>query len=73
LSRRRHSARAWLWVAALVALIVGPLILYRVLPRFGVPAALVSGIVGVVVLKHLGLLAVVLTPLYALLRQRRRR
>jgi hypothetical protein len=56
-----------------IALIVGPLVLYQVLPLIGVPAALVSGAVAVIVLKHLGILAVLLTPTYPLLRRRPRR
>jgi hypothetical protein len=55
---------------ALSVLIGGPLILYHILPVVGVPAAVASGIVIVVVIKHLGLLAVLLTPVYTLLRRR---
>ena len=55
---------------ALSALIGGPLILYHILSVVGVPAAVASGIVIVVVIKHLGLLAVLLTPVYTLLRRR---
>jgi hypothetical protein len=68
----RHSLRRWLLPVALVALIGGPIILYHILPLAGVPAALASGVVVVVAVKHLGLLAVLLTPLYALLRRRPR-
>lgn len=69
----RHTLRPWLLVVALVALIGGPIILYHILPVAGVPAALASGLVAVVAVKHLGLAAVLLTPLYALLRRRHRR
>jgi hypothetical protein len=65
--------RPWLVVMALVTLIGGPLILYHILPLAGVPAALASGVVLIVAVKHLGLLAVLLAPLYALLRRRPRR
>ena len=68
----RHSVRPWLLFVAAVVLIGGPIILYHVLPLAGVPAALVSGVVVVVAVKHLGLMAVLLTPLYALLRRQRR-
>ena len=67
------SRRALLLTVAVATLIVGPVILYWVLPLAGVPAALVSGVVLVAAVKHLGLLAVTLPPLYALVRQWRRR
>jgi hypothetical protein len=59
--------------AAAIGLIAGPLVLQQVLPLIGVPAALVSGAVAVILLKHLGILAVLLTPMYAVLRRRPRR
>jgi hypothetical protein len=68
----RHSFRPWLLLVSAVALIVGPIILYKVLPLAGVSASLVSAVVVVVAVKHLGLLAVLLAPLYALRRRRRR-
>ena len=68
-----HSARPWLLTAALAVLIVGPVLLYVLLPLAGVPIALVSGLVAIVALKHLGLLAMLAAPLYAFLRRRRRR
>jgi hypothetical protein len=58
---------------AIAALIAGPIVLYLVLPLAGVPVALVSGLVAIVVLKHLGLLALLAAPLYAILRRRRER
>jgi hypothetical protein len=58
---------------ALATLIGGPIMLYFLLPLAGVPIALASGVVTIVALKHLGLLAVLLAPLYALLRRRPRR
>ena len=48
-------------------------VLYQVLPLIGVPVALGSGAMAVILLKHLGILAVLLTPMYALLRRRSRR
>jgi hypothetical protein len=70
---RHRAPRRWRLAALVIALIAGPLVLYQILPRLGVPAALVSSAVALVVLKHLGLLAVLLTPRYALLRRRPRR
>jgi hypothetical protein len=45
-------------------LIAGPVILYMLLPLARVPAATASVVVVVIALKHLGLLAALLTPLY---------
>ena len=70
--RRRHSWPRWLLPLIVVALIAGPLMLYNALPHAGVPVALASGVVMAIVLTHLGVLAVVLTPVYVLLRRRRR-
>ena len=58
---------------AALALIAGPILLSEVLPWAGIPAAAASGMVAIVAIKHLGLLAVLLTPIYALLRRRSRR
>ena len=60
------------WLLAVAALVAGP-ILYFLLPFVGVPIALVSGAVAIVALKHLGLLAVLVAPFYAILRRRSRR
>jgi hypothetical protein len=68
-----HSLRRWLLPVAVAALIAGPILLYFLLPLAGVPLALASGVVAIVALKHLGLLAIVLAPLYSILRRRRRR
>ena len=70
---RRRTPSRWPLAAAVIALVAGPLVLYQVLPLIGVPMALVSGAVGVIVLKHLGLLALLLTPVYGLLRRRPKR
>ena len=64
--------RPWALVVAVV-LIAGPVLLYRVLPRAGRPAAAAAGLVAIVAIKHLGLLAVLLAPIYALLHRRFRR
>ena len=56
--------------AVTIALIAGPLVLYQVLPLIGVPVALASGTVAVILLKHLGILAVLLTPMDAFLVRR---
>jgi hypothetical protein len=71
--RRQGALRPWLMAAAVLALIAGPVILYRILPLAGISAATVSGIVTIVAIKHLGLIAMVLAPIYALLRRRFRR
>jgi len=68
-----HSLRRWLVPVTVAALIAGPILLYFLLPLAGVPLALASGVVAIVALKHLGLLAIVLAPLYTILRRRRRR
>jgi hypothetical protein len=69
----RGAPSRWRLAAAVTALIAGPVALYQILPLIGVPTALVAGAVAVIVLKHLGILAVLLTPMYALLRRRPRR
>jgi len=68
-----ESARPWRLSLALAALLAGPILLYFLLPLAGVPIALASGVVAIVALKHLGLLAVLVGPLYAILRRGRRR
>jgi hypothetical protein len=73
-NRESHqSARPWRLPVALAALIAGPILLYFLLPLAGVPIALVSGVVAIVALKHLGLLAVLVAPFYAIFRRRPRR
>jgi hypothetical protein len=69
----RHSrllTRPWVLPVSAVVLIAGPAILYYILSHVGLPAALVSGVIILMVIKHLGLLAVLLGPLYALFRRR---
>lgn len=54
-------------------LIAGPVILYyMLLSRPGLPAAVVSAVISLMVIKHLELLPVLLGPLYALFRRRPR-
>jgi hypothetical protein len=71
-NRQHLVRRPWLFALALGALIGGPILLYFLLPLAGMPIALASGVVAIVALKHLGLLAVLVAPLYALLRRRPR-
>ena len=68
----RMLAHRWTLPLAVVLLIAGPAILYYILSHAGLPAALVSGIVILMAIKHLGLAAVFAGPLYALLRRRSR-
>lgn len=67
-----HTLRHWVLAVALVGLIGGPVVLYQLLPAAGASAAVASGVVLVVAVKHLGLLAALVTP-YALFSRRRRR
>ena len=57
----------------ILALILGPIILYFILRGAGIPAAIISGVVLLMAAKHLGLLAVILGPVYAFLRRRSKR
>jgi hypothetical protein len=67
-----HRLRGvWLWLAA-IALVATPVLLYFFLPHFGLPKALVSGVVVLMIAKHLGLLAVLVGPVYAVFRRRNR-
>ena len=70
--RQHLSRRPWLFTMMLAALIGGPILLYLLLPLAGMPIAVASGVVAIVALKHLGLLAVLVAPFYALLRRRPR-
>lgn len=73
---KRHylSARhPWVVPLGILALILGPVVLYFVLRDVGVPAAIVSGVVLLVAAKHLGLLAVILAPVYAFARRHSKR
>jgi uncharacterized membrane protein len=68
---KRHGrlfTRPWIVLAAVVVLLAGHVVLYQVLRHTVLSAALVSSLVILVVIKHLGLLS----PLYALFRRRTR-
>lgn len=70
---RRHALRPWLLSVAVLALIAGPILLYKILPLAGLSAAAAAGLVAIVAIKHLGVIAVLLAPIYALMRRRSRR
>jgi len=67
---RGRPLRPWALAFAILTLIAGPILLYELLPSAGIPAAAAAGVVAIVVIKHLGLLAVLLAPIYALFRRR---
>lgn len=66
----RLLARPWALPIAVIVLIAGPVVLYYILPHVGLPATLVSSVIILMVVKHLGLLAALLGPLYAWFRRR---
>jgi membrane protein YdbS with pleckstrin-like domain len=70
---KRHGrlrARAWMLMAGVVILVAGHgVILYYVSSHVALSAAVVSGVIILVVIKHLGLLG----PVSALFRRRARR
>jgi hypothetical protein len=68
----RLRSRPVILFGLVAALITGPLILFYILPYGGVPRVMVTGIVLLMLAKHLGLLAVLLGPLYAVLHRRSR-
>jgi hypothetical protein len=68
-----HALRPWVLSVAILALIAGPILLYKLLPLAGLSAAAAAGVVAIVAIKHLGVIAVLLAPIYALLRRRSRR
>jgi hypothetical protein len=62
--------RLWLALAIAVVLIAGHgVFLYYISSHMAVSAAVIAGVILLVLVKHLGLLG----PLYAMLRKRRRR
>ena len=67
---RRRPLRPWARALATLALIGGPVLVYALFPSAGIPAATAAGVVAVVVITHLGLLAVLLAPIYTLFRRR---
>jgi hypothetical protein len=66
---RRLLTRAWILPVGAVVLIAGHVMLPYLLSRAGLTTAVVSGVVVLVVCKHLGLFGL----LYGLLRRRPRR
>jgi hypothetical protein len=62
----RLFPRSWILALVLVAFIAGHGILFYVLSHKLLAASVASGLIALVVIKHLGLLS----PLYALLRRR---
>jgi hypothetical protein len=64
----RLFTRPWVVMVAVVALLAGHVVMYQILRHTVLSAAVVSGLVILVVIKHLGLLS----PLYALFRRRSR-
>jgi hypothetical protein len=65
----RLLTRSWVLPVVVVALIIGHAIVYNILRHTKLSAAVVSGVILLVVIKHLGLLS----PLYTLFRLRSRR
>lgn len=70
---KRHPLRLWLLSVAVLALIAGPILLYQVLPLAGISVGAAAGVVAFVAIKHLGVIALLLTPIYSMLRRRCRR
>lgn len=68
-----HRMNHWTRGMAIFALVAGPVLLYQFLPLAGVSAAATASVAAIITVKHLGLFAVLLSPLYALLRRRSRR
>jgi hypothetical protein len=69
-SHTRLHARAWMVMLGVITLIAAHgIILYYFSAHMALSAAVVSGVIILVVIKHLGLLG----PVYALLRRRARR
>ena len=70
----RPRMRTWMLLVGGIGLVAGPVVLYYVLSHTTLSAAVVSGVIVLVlvVITHLGLLTVLLGPLYALLRRRSR-
>jgi membrane protein YdbS with pleckstrin-like domain len=63
--------RSWMLLVpvGVVVLVTHSVVLYYVLSHTALSAAMVSGVIALIVIKHLGLLG----PLYALFRRRPRR
>jgi hypothetical protein len=48
----------WALLFTVVVLVAGPVLLYWFLPATGVPTAIALGMIAVIVIKHLGVLAI---------------
>jgi hypothetical protein len=64
----RPRMRPWMLLVGVIGLVAHSAVLYYVLSHTGLSAAVVSGVIVLIVIKHLGLLG----PLYALFRRRSR-
>lgn len=67
---RRWLTRTWMLPMVAVVLVAGHIILPYLLSHTALSAAVVSGVIVLMVVKHLGLLAVLLGPLRAHFRRR---
>ena len=63
----------WKLPLGILAVILGPIMLYLILRSAGISGGFFSGAVLLMAAKHLGLLAVILGPVYAFVRRRSRR
>jgi len=72
-TRRWPPKNRWVLLAAILVHCTGVVALYFVLSRVGLPAAMVSGLVGLALLKHIGMPVLLLGPLYAWFRRAGRR
>lgn len=70
---RRLVARAWMVPVAGIVLVGSHLILYVLRSHLALSAAVVSGVIVLLVIKHVGLLSAVLVPLASRFRRRFRR
>ena len=69
---KAHKHRPHVLLAGIVVLVSSPILLYYLSSHAGLPTALLSSIVILLVLKHLGVAALLLGPVYALFRRRSR-
>jgi hypothetical protein len=49
---RRHISRPWVLSVIILALIVGPILLYKILPLAGLSAAAATGVVAIVAINY---------------------
>ena len=69
---RRHWLRPRTVILVAIVLIAAPILLYELLPHAGVPVAAATTVAIVIGLKHAGVLAALLAPVYAVVRRCRR-